>query len=454
MQNRLKNIVVILAGGVGKRAGYSEPKQFFKIAGKTVLEHTVSRFERSERIDEIIIVVHSQYIKFVERLVLKNGWLKVDKILNGGSERYESSLSAITAIGDQESNVIFHDAVRPMVSKQIINNVIDALDNYKAVDVAVAQTDTVVECDDDLIVNIPNRARLFSGQTPQAFKLSVIKEAYRRALQDPEFTTTDDCGVVKRYLPEEKIFVVPGDVQNIKLTYREDIYLLDKIFQIRSQILNQSVKRASLEGKVAVVYGGSYGIGLAVAQQLEDMGCKVFSFSRSQGGVDISSIESIEQSLQEVYAQTQRIDFVINSAAIMLKKPLVSCSQDEIISIINTNYLGMVNVASIAHSYLKQTKGVLLLYTSSSYTRGRAFYSLYSSTKAAVVNFTQAIADEWASDHIKVNCICPERTKTPMRTQHFGIEDDSTLLTAESVAEVSIEALLTDDTGQIYNVKR
>ena len=120
---------------------------------------------------------------------------------------------------------------------------------------------------------------------------------------------------------------------------------------------------------------------------------------------------------------------------------------------LNVNYLGMVNVALASFPYLKESKGHLLYYTSSSYTRGRAFYSLYSSTKAAVVNFVQAISQEWEPCEIKVNCINPERTKTPMRVKNFGIEDDSTLLTAEEVAQESIKTLLADFTGQVIDVK-
>lgn len=91
------NIAVILAGGVGSRLGLDKPKQFMKVAGKTVLEHTVDVFQKHELIDEIAIVMHASYIHDAEDMVLKNHWNKVKKVLNGGSERYESSLAAINA---------------------------------------------------------------------------------------------------------------------------------------------------------------------------------------------------------------------------------------------------------------------------------------------------------------------------------------------------------------------
>ena len=89
-----KNIAVILAGGVGSRLGLSTPKQFFKVAGKMVVEHTVEAFERNSHIDEIAIVSNPFYIAEFENMTIRNGWKKVKKILQGGKERYHSSLSA------------------------------------------------------------------------------------------------------------------------------------------------------------------------------------------------------------------------------------------------------------------------------------------------------------------------------------------------------------------------
>ncbi len=448
----MKNIAIILAGGVGSRLGLSIPKQFFKVAGTTIIEHTVNTFETNKFIDEIYIVVHSQYIEFLENLCLSNKWTKVSKILNGGSERYESSLSAIKACEEEECNMIFHDSVRPLVSNRIINDVVEALKTHRAVDVAIPQTDTIIQRSGDFITDIPTRSTLYSGQTPQAFRLSLIREAYGLALKDPQLNISDDCGVVKKYIPQEPIFIVKGETQNMKITYHEDIFLLDKLFQIRTEKILPETKSDIFKDKVAVIFGGSYGIGAAIVEELRLLGCKVFSFSRSENNVDITSRENVIESLEAVYNETFRIDYVINSAAILIKKPLMSTSSEEVGRILDVNFTGMINVAQASHRYLEESKGVLLFFTSSSYTRGRAFYSLYSSTKAAAVNFVQAIAQEWDTDGIRVNCICPERTKTPMREKNFGIEDESTLLTAQQVAFTSIKALISEETGQVYVV--
>lgn len=450
-----KNVAIILAGGIGSRLGLSTPKQFFKVAGKMVVEHTVDAFESNPHIDEIAIVSNPFYISDFESIIIKNGWKKVKKILKGGQERYHSSLSAIKAYEGSDVNLIFHDAVRPLVSGRILNDVITALETYSAIDVAMPATDTIIEVDGDFIRQIPDRSKLKRGQTPQAFRLEVINRAYETALKDKNFKVTDDCGVVVKYLPEVPVYVVTGEESNMKLTYKEDTYLLDKFFQLRKSELNEPLPEENLlKDKTAVIFGGSYGIGEHIARLLQEKQAKVFCFSRSMNGVDVGNKEQVSEALKKVFAQTSRIDYVINTAGVLNKEPLMSSDYETIRNAVNTNYLGTVNVAIEAYNYLKESKGKLIFFTSSSYTRGRAFYSIYSSTKAAIVNFVQAIAQEWEPFGISVNCINPERTKTPMRVKNFGTEPEDSLLSPEKVAVAAIRLLLSDFTGQVIDVKR
>ena len=449
-----RNIAIILAGGVGSRLGMSTPKQFFKVAGKMVVEHTVDVFERNPRIDEIAIVSNPMLIADFENIVLRNKWRKVKKILKGGKERYDSSLSAIRAYADEDVNLILHDAVRPLVSQRIINDVVDALQTHRAIDVAIPSVDTIVEVDDDYISGIPDRSRLRRGQTPQAFDRALIEEAYEKGLKDPDFRTTDDCGVVQRYT-DEPIFVVRGEESNLKLTYREDTYMLDKLFQLKNtEPDNAPFASGAFNGKVAVVFGGSYGIGQYVVDMLRKEGATVMSFSRSENGVDVGQRIDVERAMKEAADKAGHIDYVVCTAGVLNKEPLAAMNYGTIANAVQTNYMGTVNVALAAYEYLKQTKGQIIFFTSSSYTRGRAFYSIYSSTKAAIVNFVQAVAQEWDGDGIRINCINPERTKTPMRQKNFGIEPDESLLMPERVAEATLHTLASDCTGQVIDVRR
>lgn len=456
----MKNIAIILAGGIGQRLGESIPKQFLKVAGKKVIEHTLDVFQNHPQIDEIAVVVHPHHISEVETLSIRNNYTKLKKILRGGEERYDSSLAAINAYDTnvEDVNLIFHDAVRPLVNNRIISDCISALETYNAVDVVVKTTDTIIQVNDtNCISGIPIREHLRNGQTPQAFKLSIIKQAYELALKDPKFKTTDDCGVVYKYLPEEPIRIIEGEQFNMKLTYKEDLFLLDKLFQLRS-VTQQSneltdVAQKELASSVVIVFGGSYGIGKDIADICKKCGGHIYSFSRSSTGTDVSDKHSVMEALKTVYEKEGRIDAVVNTAGILDKEPLENMNYEEVFKSINVNYTGAVIVAKESFPYLKQSKGTLLLFTSSSYTRGRQLYSLYSSSKAAIVNFVQALSEEWYEQGVRINCINPERTKTPMRVKNFGIEPDNTLLKSETVAVASVNTLFSFLTGEVVDVK-
>ena len=454
----MKNIAVILAGGSGTRLGDILPKQFIKIAGKKVIEHTLDVFESHGSIDEIAVVSHPNYIREMEGIALSGNYPKLKKILSGGVERYHSSLAAIEAYQDDDLNLLFHDSVRPLVNHRIISDCIAALAKYNAIDVATPTTDTIVQVnDDDEIVKIPSRSFLRNGQTPQAFKRGVIAQAYQLALKDPNFKTTDDCGVVLKYLPEEPIFVVKGEQFNMKLTYKEDIFLLDKLFQLQTIQANDRVlydkTQLALKSKVVVVFGGHYGIGGDICALAKEQGAKVYSFSRVDG-VDISNRESVEKALQQVYNNEGKIDDVINTAGVLHKQAFCTMTDEEILQGISVNYLGAIYIAKASFPYLKKSKGSLLLFASSSYTRGRAMYSLYSSTKAAIVNLSQGLNEEWASHGVRVNTINPERTKTPMRESNFGIEPVESLLSSKDVAVVSLNVLCSSLSGEVVDIKR
>ena len=234
----MTNIAVILAGGIGARIGGGVPKQLLPLQdGRSVLEHAVNAFEQSSCIDEVCIVMHPDYIVHAEQMLLANAWQKVRHIIPGGKERWESSVQAIRQLGyqerDEEANLLLHDAARPFVSQEIIARVCEALEEHEAVAVAVPSTDTVYEMADGKIVCIPARSTIMRAQTPQAFRLELIAEAYTKALgadicdtqacAAAHLPATDDCGIVHEHMPEVSIYIVLGEEQNKKITFKEDI---------------------------------------------------------------------------------------------------------------------------------------------------------------------------------------------------------------------------------------
>ena len=454
-----ENVAILLAGGVGARVGMDIPKQLIKIGGRTILEHTLSALDSHAQVDEIIIMMAPGHLDAVHAILRAGDYAKVSRVLEGAATRNGTTLKALDSLGDRDCKVLLHDAVRPLVSARIISECFEALDRYDAVDVAIPSADTIIEVTpENTIREIPPRATMRRGQTPQAFRASVIKEAYRIAATDDEFVATDDCTVVLRYLPDVPIWVVQGDERNMKVTDPIDVYLADKLFQLTTQDLPASRTdeqyRAALAGKTMVIFGGSYGIGADIATLASGYGATVCSFSRSSTGTHVERREDVTEAARTVLAAHPSIDFVVNSAGVLPRGDLVDTSEETIYSATEINYLGPVLIAQEFFPHLAASRGGLLLFTSSSYTRGRSGYSLYSSAKAAVVNLTQALADEWAAAGVRVNCLNPERTGTPMRVKAFGGEPVGSLLDSRLVARAALDTLLSGTTGHIVDLRK
>ncbi|WP_460447339.1 SDR family NAD(P)-dependent oxidoreductase [Angustibacter aerolatus] len=460
--SRPRNVAVVLAGGVGSRVGLDIPKQLIKIAGRPIIEHTIAILQASPLVDEIVVMMTPGYLDEVHAVVRRGGYAKVTKVLEGAGTRNGTTARALAALGEDECNVLFHDAVRPLLSQRIVADCVAALERYDAVDTAIPSADTIIQVGagdgPETIDDVLPRSLLRRGQTPQAFRLSVIRRAYELASADPDFVATDDCTVVLRYLPDVPIAVVAGDERNMKVTEPIDVYLADKLFQLTSQDLPEprtdDEYRAELSGRTVVVFGGSYGIGADIAALAAQHGAIVRTFSRSTTGTHVERREDLRAARQQVLDETGRIDFVVNTAGVLPRGDLDETSEETIYAATEINYLAPVHIAQEFFPALRETGGALLLFTSSSYTRGRAGYSLYSSAKAAVVNLTQALSDEWAADRVRVNCINPERTGTPMRRKAFGDEPAQSLLDSNVVARVSLDVMLSNTTGHVIDVRK
>lgn len=224
----MKTVAAILAGGKGSRFGGDIPKQFVKAGGKTIIEYTIQAFEDNELIDEICVVAGADYVDLAKEIINRAGFSKVKAVIAGGKERYDSSLNAIKLYEGQDVNILIHDAARPKVDQRIITRCALALYEYEAVCTAYPATDTIAVSDSEgeFIREIPKRSLMYQVQTPQGFRLETIRRAYEKAFMDPDFAATDDCGVVRKYLPEVDIKIITGSSENIKITRAEDLRLL------------------------------------------------------------------------------------------------------------------------------------------------------------------------------------------------------------------------------------
>ena len=177
---------VLLAGGVGSRMGNIEkPKQYLNIADRPIIIHTIEKFFVNETFEKIIVLCPEQWISHTKNLVKKYiGQTPRIAVIAGGETRNETIMNAICHIEgeyevDDETIIVTHDSVRPFVTHRIIEENIEYARKYGACDTAVPSTDTIVESEDGNIISVvPDRSKMYQGQTPQTFRLKKLKELY------------------------------------------------------------------------------------------------------------------------------------------------------------------------------------------------------------------------------------------------------------------------------------
>ena len=214
---------IILAGGSGTRLkGATTPKQFMEIEGMTILERVTSVFSLHSSIDQLIIVVPETMIEITRQLFKKSE--KPLKIIAGGKTRQESSLiaiRAIEAIASDNDIILIHDAARVLVSSDIIDRAIEAMDHYDAASAALPAKDTLMRKDDkDYLISIIDREQALVIQTPQAFRFKTIKTGH---LENMNSKVTDDISLV---LGRVNVGYFLGSPLNFKVTTEDDVTLL------------------------------------------------------------------------------------------------------------------------------------------------------------------------------------------------------------------------------------
>ncbi len=441
MYQNKRIVAILLMGGSGMRFSSHLPKQFHRLSGKKIYLHTVELFKSVKEIDEVLIVCHKDWIDKVQKEVANI------RVVEGGKTRQESAYLGLKATS--ADIVLLHDIVRPFVTKEVILENIEKAHRYSAVDTCMPSTDTLVHTKDQkTIASVPQRAQMLRGQTPQSFSYPLIVAAHEHALKTNNTSATDDCQLVLQY--GHPVHIVLSDEYNLKITSQLDLFIAEQILRMRKVFLNKGT--VSLKEKVFAIVGGSGGIGRAIHQLLLEEGATsvILSPSSKDYPIDLLHVDSIQKTFDNLHRIYPHVDGIINCAGFLKVSPFEELSLMEIEKMISINFTGLIHVCRAAKI---KKGGHIINIASSSYSLGRKNYGLYSATKAAVVNFTQALAQE--QKDLNINVIIPARTNTKMRQDNFPNEDPSSLLDPNEVA-LSIVSLLkqTSVTGSILEVKK
>lgn len=224
----------IMAGGIGKRMGNTPlPKQFLKLGSKPIIVHTAEKFILNSKFEMIIVSTPEEWIAYTKQIFEKYGLSDERiKIIAGGAERNDTLEKAITFISENnrinaEDKIIVHDAVRPFVSKRIIDDNIKALESYNAVDTVIPAFDTIVKGDGGEIHEIPDRALMYQGQTPQGFNIQHFMNSFAKLTVEQKKVLTDSAKI--SLITGEKVGMVNGDLSNMKITTTYDLKIANAI---------------------------------------------------------------------------------------------------------------------------------------------------------------------------------------------------------------------------------
>ncbi|WP_313345226.1 2-C-methyl-D-erythritol 4-phosphate cytidylyltransferase [Sedimentibacter sp.] len=215
---------IIVAAGKGTRMGSEIPKQFLSIGGKTILDTTLYKFEKSNEVDEIILIVSKEDLDYI-RSEVADDYKKITCIEAGGSTRTESVYEGIKAVRKDCGIVLIHDGVRPFISYNLILNCVEGANNYRACIPVIDVVDTVKEITEDGFVNqTMKRSSIKAVQTPQAFEYELISDCYYNAVTE-DAVFTDDSSIVEYY--GYKVKTIDGLAKNIKITTPQDLRIAE-----------------------------------------------------------------------------------------------------------------------------------------------------------------------------------------------------------------------------------
>lgn len=228
---------VILAGGIGSRMGGDKPKQYLTVKGKPIIIYTIEKFLVVPEFEKVIVLCPKQWVEHTKNLIEKHVSPAKDRVavIEGGDTRNETIMNAIKFIDNEgnlndETVIVTHDSVRPFVTHRIIMENIAAAREFGACDTVVPATDTIVEAlDNKTISNIPDRSKMYQGQTPQSFLALKLKNMYDSLSAEEKDILTDAAKIF--VIKGEKVALVQGETYNMKITYPYDLRVAKSLLE-------------------------------------------------------------------------------------------------------------------------------------------------------------------------------------------------------------------------------
>lgn len=227
----------VFAGGIGSRMGNSDtPKQYLDLGNKPVIIHTIEKFFVNNKINEIIVLCPKAWVARTQDLIAKHiPQGKKITVIPGGETRNGTLENAIEYIEknyetDEETVIVTHDAVRPFLTHKIIEENVEAALKHGACDTVIPATDTIVESETgEMITSIPDRKRMFQGQTPQSFRLKELERVLSSLTEEEKAILTDACKIFS--IKNKDVYMVDGEVFNIKITYSYDMKIASALLK-------------------------------------------------------------------------------------------------------------------------------------------------------------------------------------------------------------------------------
>lgn len=225
--------VVIPAAGQGKRMGANINKQFIALSGQPILAHTLSLFEASEHVAEIVIVGSQEDLEMIGQLVQEQGFRKISSITRGGKERQESVFAGVKALSPAIQRVAVHDGARPLLTLKELNRFFTESEEFSAAIMAIPVKDTIKKVNaQGQVIETPARETLRAIQTPQIFERSLLEEAHQKAAE-ADLLFTDDAGLIEWL--GYPVQTLDGSPENIKITTPEDLDFAESILAKRKR---------------------------------------------------------------------------------------------------------------------------------------------------------------------------------------------------------------------------